>query len=305
MASLADGTPLVTGARRGKGWLILVHTTANTAWTTLPLSGLFVQMLERVLALGPGVGGTQRAPLEPSKLLDAFGRLGDPQGALAALAPGRVRRRDARPAPPAGTLRAGRTRGRRRRRQPRPRARRSTCSGPSRDLPPLGAGATGASVEGYARAAERDLAPWLMLVALLLALADLAIALALARPGVRSPARPAATAALLLLSLPGPGASRATGDDSRIVDLTRETRLAYVLTGRTDIDKESEAGLKGLTRVLAMRTSIEAGRSRGRSTSPPTSWPCSRCSTGRSRRTIRTSRRAWSSGSKPIWRRAA
>ena len=45
MASLADGTPLVTGARRGKGWLILVHTTANTAWTTLPLSGLFVQML--------------------------------------------------------------------------------------------------------------------------------------------------------------------------------------------------------------------------------------------------------------------
>ena len=61
MASLADGTPLVTGARRGKGWLILVHTTANTAWTTLPLSGLFVQMLERVLALGPGVGGAERA----------------------------------------------------------------------------------------------------------------------------------------------------------------------------------------------------------------------------------------------------
>ena len=58
LASLADGTPLVTGARRGKGWLILVHTTANTAWTTLPLSGLFVQMLRA--RPGPGAGRRRR-----------------------------------------------------------------------------------------------------------------------------------------------------------------------------------------------------------------------------------------------------
>ena len=87
MASLSDGTPLVTGARRGKGWLILVHTTANTAWTYLPLSGLFVQMLERLVALGPGVGGIERAPLEPSRLLDAFGRLDEPAAALDAIGP--------------------------------------------------------------------------------------------------------------------------------------------------------------------------------------------------------------------------
>ena len=90
MASLSDGTPLVTGARRGKGWLILVHTTANTAWTTLPLSGLFVQMMERVLALGPGVGGAERAPLEPSQLLDALRPAGRAAGRLG---------RDCRPTP--------------------------------------------------------------------------------------------------------------------------------------------------------------------------------------------------------------
>ncbi|MBT3395668.1 MAG: hypothetical protein HN423_00620, partial [Alphaproteobacteria bacterium] len=45
-ARLEDGTPLVTGARRGDGWLVLFHTTANTDWSNLPLSGLFVEMLQ-------------------------------------------------------------------------------------------------------------------------------------------------------------------------------------------------------------------------------------------------------------------
>ncbi|HEX9701287.1 MAG TPA: BatA domain-containing protein, partial [Rhodospirillales bacterium] len=44
-ARLDDGTPLVTATKRGKGWLVLVHTTANAEWSNLPLSGLFVDML--------------------------------------------------------------------------------------------------------------------------------------------------------------------------------------------------------------------------------------------------------------------
>ena len=129
MASLSDGTPLVTGARRGKGWLILVHTTANTAWTTLPLSGLFVQMLERVLALGPGVGGAERAPLEPSRLLDALRPAGRAAGRL-----GRDRRPTPSPPPcPARAIRPASTpRSASAPTAPtaRPPARRSTCSAP-------------------------------------------------------------------------------------------------------------------------------------------------------------------------------
>ena len=34
-ASLEDGTPLVTAARRGRGWVILFHVTADTAWSKL------------------------------------------------------------------------------------------------------------------------------------------------------------------------------------------------------------------------------------------------------------------------------
>ena len=40
---------LVTAARRGKGLIVLFHVTADTTWSNLPLSGLFVDMLRRVV----------------------------------------------------------------------------------------------------------------------------------------------------------------------------------------------------------------------------------------------------------------
>jgi hypothetical protein len=48
IASLTDGTPLVTRAPLGQGSVVLFHVTANADWSSLPLSGLFVQMLERL-----------------------------------------------------------------------------------------------------------------------------------------------------------------------------------------------------------------------------------------------------------------
>ena len=75
------------------------------------------------------------------------------------------------------------------------------------------------------------------------------------------PARlvPGAATGLVLLVLAVPGHAQEPGpDDARIIELTHETRLAYVVTGNAAVDAESESGLKGLTRVLAQRTSIEA-----------------------------------------------
>ncbi|MGH7001804.1 MAG: BatA domain-containing protein, partial [Stellaceae bacterium] len=43
-ARLADGTPLVTAAKHGKGWIVLVHTTADPEWSNLAISGLMVEM---------------------------------------------------------------------------------------------------------------------------------------------------------------------------------------------------------------------------------------------------------------------
>ena len=54
-AALTDGTPLVTASAKGKGWLVLVHTTSGPDWSNLALSGLYADMLRRMSELGAGV----------------------------------------------------------------------------------------------------------------------------------------------------------------------------------------------------------------------------------------------------------
>lgn len=261
LASLSDGTPLVTGVQRGKGWLILVHTTANTSWASLPLSGLFVQMLERVLALGPGAGGAARTPLEPDQVLDGFGQLTEPAAALPALPPEQFDA--ARPGPnhPPGLYAPVRQTAGESEEETEMARSALNLQRAIPEILPLGPAGTGAAPEPYQRAAERDLAPWLILAALLLALVDFLIALALRGLVPLRPGRAAGTAAALLLLAASPAAAQeAPGpDDGRVQELTAVTRLAYVLTGDPEIDQESEAGLRGLTRVLADRTSVEAG----------------------------------------------
>ncbi len=95
-ARLKDGTPLVTAASRGAGQLVLFHVTANSDWSNLPLSGLFVDMLRRVSTLakmgapvgdaletGKAASAASPAPdqanvLPPIQTLDGFGTLRSP-----------------------------------------------------------------------------------------------------------------------------------------------------------------------------------------------------------------------------------
>ena len=70
-ARLTDGTPLVTGERRGQGYLVLIHTTANTGWSNLALSGLFVDMLQRLVTL-IGAAVPQAAAAEVMRLRDEY-----------------------------------------------------------------------------------------------------------------------------------------------------------------------------------------------------------------------------------------
>jgi hypothetical protein len=98
LARLLDGTPLVTAAKRGEGQIVLFHVTANSDWSNLPLSGLFVEMLRRIATLGKptgaagggeaaeagGTASTGAAPvaaarmLPPVQTLDGFGVLKPP-----------------------------------------------------------------------------------------------------------------------------------------------------------------------------------------------------------------------------------
>ena len=87
-AKLTDGTPLVTAERRGEGWLVLVHTSSDPAWSNLALSGLFVDILRTVVAHSQGVigGRDKNAALTPWKTLDGKGHLGTAPASVEPLA---------------------------------------------------------------------------------------------------------------------------------------------------------------------------------------------------------------------------
>ena len=253
-ARLTDGTPLVTAARLGEGWVVLVHTTANNDWSNLPLSGLFVDMLRRIVAVSQGVaGGSQAdAAMPPIETLDGFGRLGAPPPTALALDKDTLDAGRIEPRHPPGYYGTGGQR----------RAHNMAAADPA--LVPIGALPSGVGRATYSRERETDLKPWLLSAALVLILLDLGIALVMRGLLGRLAWRGAAVL-LLVAALPWAQARAQTGapspsDDARALEATLQTHLAYVITGVPAVDEISRAGLDGLTRVLQLRTSVEAGR---------------------------------------------
>jgi hypothetical protein len=246
-ARLADGTPLVTAARRGDGWLILVHSSANTAWSNLSLSGLFVEMLRRVVRLSQGVSGNAPdAVLAPLETLDGFGRLRPPPPGAAPIAARDLAATPVGPASPPGYY-------------GRALERRARNLSPQIEalvaIPPLPSG-VGRGV--YRDRGETDLKPWLIAAALLLFLADTVISLIL-RGLLPLPRRRAAVGIAVAIGLAAPAAfAQGSGGDDRIMRATLETHLAYVITNVPEVDRTSAAGLRGLSLILNRRTAVEA-----------------------------------------------
>ncbi|SMO61028.1 BatA domain-containing protein [Paracoccus laeviglucosivorans] len=111
LAQLTDGTPLVTRAPLGQGQLVLFHTTANAEWSNLALSGLFVQMLDRLVATArasgeaPEAEATEETFWTPELVLDGYGRATQPQNPVPVAATEFAR--GPAPGAPAGLYRAG------------------------------------------------------------------------------------------------------------------------------------------------------------------------------------------------------
>jgi hypothetical protein len=243
-ARLADGTPLVTGEKRGRGWIVLVHTTANAEWSNLALSGLFVEMLRRIVAMSHGVVAASEETLPPLQTLDGFGRLQRAPPTTRPIAGKAIATAIVSPQHPPGFYGTQDSR------------RALNLSAGIAGLAPIAELPSGVRREIFARGRETDLRPPLLTAALLLALADLLIAYALR--GLLRRRRPAPIAGVFLLAaLALPAAARA--DDAFVVRATAQLRLAYVRTGDQAVDAESRAGLNGLSDVLNRRTAVDTG----------------------------------------------
>ena len=254
-ARLDDGTPLVTAERRGRGWLVLFHTTANAEWSSLALSGLFVEMMQRIAALSEGVaGGAGAAVLAPLTSLDGFGRLGGPSPHATPIAGADFAAARPGPAHPPGEYGDS------------TRRRALNLGGDALAVAALGELPGAPTVRDYAAARFRDLQPWLLAAALALALADTLIGLwlrgTLALPALLRRGAGGAAALALALAVPAglaPRDAAAQEFAAGIAEIAQETRFGYVETGDPEVDRISAEGLAGLSAVLRARTAVEAG----------------------------------------------
>jgi hypothetical protein len=262
-AALADGTPLVTQATRGAGRIVLFHVTANADWSNLPLSGLFVDMLRRLVALSAGVApAADDTLLAPAETLDGFGLLSAPPQAATGLPANEIARTTASPRHPPGLY--GPENG-----------RRALNLGANLPAPETAPPVPGARIEDYATAApERALGPALLAVAVVLLALDLLIAL-----GLRGLLRLSRVAAVLLLSLVTAPMAQALESNP---NPALATRLGYIVTGDVQLDAVSRAGLEGLSEYVNRRTAatlvepdaVEPGRT-DLSFYPLLYWPIS------------------------------
>ena len=269
-ATLADGTPLVTAQRRGKGLIVLFHVTADTRWSDLPLSGTFVDMLKRIVALAGSTaadrsadGRSRRRPraqaVPPTRVLDGFGAFAPPPP-TARPVPADFNGRasaDHPPGfygPPEGLLAVN-------------------TLAPADRLAPLDFAPLNARLDVYRHGEPLDLRGPIFLAALALLVLDALVVFWLVRRPRRHAAAPARAAATLLAAACWPRWRCASGAgataqqppqptaqaDDFAMKATLQTHLAYVVTGDAEVDAISKAGLQGLTLFLAQRTALEAG----------------------------------------------
>jgi hypothetical protein len=220
----------------GAGRVVLFHVTANADWSNLPLSGVFVDMLRRLVELSVGVASAQgNATLAPAETLDGFGLLSQPPPAAVGLAAGKFGSTAVSPRHPPGLY--GPESGRQ-------VLNLGTSIAAPEAAPPI-AGATLETVRGSAR--ERALGPPVLAFAILLLCADMLISLAL-RGLLR--ARVSAVAALLLTLITSPAAHALNSSPNPAID----TRLGYIVSGDAQVDSIARTGLEGLSEYVNART---------------------------------------------------
>ncbi|RTL86089.1 MAG: DUF4159 domain-containing protein [Hyphomicrobiales bacterium] len=255
-ARLSDGTPLVTAERRGKGLVVLFHVNADTSWSNLPISGLFVDMLKRILAMAgesaplpeaaeAAAAGDARvfAPLEA---LDGFGALGAP-GPEAQPIPAHFEGRASAQHPP-GLYGAGDA-----------FVALQTLQ-PADEMSRFDFEAAGLAPAGLAAGAPVDFRGPLLAAAVLAFVADALIVLALSGKLRLRPLAATAGALLIFSAVANPPDARAAAAlTQRDREAALTTKLAYVVSGDPKVDEVSRLGLEALSRALSLRTSFSPG----------------------------------------------
>ena len=256
-ALLSDGTPIITAKKQAKGLIILFHITANPDWSNLPLSGLYVEMLQKLIELAPNLGqglnndalenisNNRNAAFTPIEALNGFGDLGPMPPQAEPIEAQAMQTTRVSLAHPAGLyMRAGERRA-------------LNLSMPENGLNSLNVSADVS--RDFAPSQRQDFTPLIWAAAFILFLIDCLVSLLRFGGGLnwRQGLGLIFLAHILWLGLNPPSANAQTPNPAL------ETSLGFVITGDAEVDLISRQGLLGLGRDLASRTAIEPGPPQG------------------------------------------
>lgn len=255
---LEDGTPLVTAEGRGRGHVVFIHINADPNWSNLSLSGVLLEILQRLISLSTYAPGEQTAHLKtwssdqvlkPWRSLNAFGALISPPSSAQGLSAeefSRVTPDSEHPPGLYGSENAFHA--------------LNTLKNDDR-LEPLEFNSDGWQHSFFSERLDDALAIYFFVAALLLFLVDMFFSfLLLARTFSWRSKRASAllfVAFSLMPQLANAQNSNVAAEERALTASANSTRLAYIKTGLSEVDDVAYAGLKGLSEVLRQRTAVE------------------------------------------------
>ncbi len=250
-ARLTDGSPIVTAAPRGLGQIVLFHITASPDWSNLALSGLYVDMLRRILPLA---GQSSRKSIaadgdwSPDRILNGAGRLDTPSIEAANLPADMAETAPISRLHPPGLYRQGQ----------RLKAR-NMITMPS-DYDAVTA-ADDLRTERLGGTEDKNIIGWLLALAMILLAVDVICSLYASgrlRPNSLRGGQLAALILAAFIVMPPP---QALAQDAP--DVVLDLHVGYVKTGNGSLDQISEDAMRGLSAALNNRTTIEPVGVRG------------------------------------------
>jgi hypothetical protein len=246
-ARLQDGSPIVTSSVRGEGRIVLFHVTAGPEWSNLAISGLYVEMLKRILPLAKSrrvVSATEGGAWTLDRILDPFGELRPPP-------PRPVSIKDAAWQTTAADLPPGYYRSGTRQRAVQSVANPSAITA----LP-----TQGLVIERMDGREPRSLAGVLLGIAIAMLALDMLLSASLSGRLRRFGAATATVIVISLCGLPGlhqANAAEPASSNERVREAALGLHLAYIETGDDRIDRQSLTALESLQQQLTRRTTIE------------------------------------------------
>ncbi len=245
-ARLEDGSPVVTSSTQGLGRLVLFHVTAGPEWSNLPVGGLYVEMLRRILPLAratPSRAQETSGDWVAERVLNGYGRLETPPIESASIADELFAETQISAQTLPGLYRQG--------------ARRQALN-TIKNPEALTAieNVSGVTIGTYGKTKDRTIGGWLLGAALLMLALDAFFALsASGRLNYFKPNLNKSVAAFLvaaILCIP----SESIAQDKNL-DAATALHLAYVKTGNGRVDRMSDLAMDSLARQLTARTTIE------------------------------------------------